>query len=396
VRETAFRLAQLYGFDEVDIPIFEFTEVFARPIGEHTDIVAKEMYSLKDRGGEDLSLRPEFTAGLARAVLSNSLTQSTPLKFFASGPVFRYERPQKGRYRQFHQIDAEILGVAQPQADIELIALARRILDTLGVGERVVLELNTLGDSESRAAYRDALVTYFSARRSELSEDSQRRLQVNPLRILDSKDPGDIRINEDAPAFDQYLNDNSKEFFAHVRNGLDRLGVSARLNDRLVRGLDYYTHTVFEFVTTDLGSQGTVLAGGRYDGLVELMGGPQMPGVGWAAGIERLALLIDEPAKPTRPIALVPLGEQGEAQALGMAEKLRSAGFAVDLGYSGNMSRRMRRANRVNARAAVLIGDDEVAKNVVTLRDLDSGDQVEVPIGGSELPELIARLKALG
>ena len=396
VRETAFRLAQLYGFDEVDIPIFEFTEVFARPIGEHTDIVAKEMYSLKDRGGEDLSLRPEFTAGLARAVLSNSLTQSTPLKFFASGPVFRYERPQKGRYRQFHQIDAEILGVAQPQADIELIALARRILDTLGVGERVVLELNTLGDSESRAAYRDALVTYFSARRSELSEDSQRRLQVNPLRILDSKDPGDIRINEDAPAFDQYLNDNSKEFFAHVRNGLDRLGVSARLNDRLVRGLDYYTHTVFEFVTTDLGSQGTVLAGGRYDGLVELMGGPQMPGVGWAAGIERLALLIDEPAKPTRPIALVPLGEQGEALALGMAETLRSAGFAVDLGYSGNMSRRMRRANRVNACAAVLIGDDEVVKNVVTLRDLDSGDQVEVPIGGSELPELIARLKALG
>ena len=392
VRETAFRLAQLYGFDEVDIPIFEFTEVFARPIGEHTDIVAKEMYSLKDRGGDDLSLRPEFTAGLARAVLSNSLTQSTPLKFFASGPVFRYERPQKGRYRQFHQIDAEILGVAQPQADIELIALARRILDALGIGERVQLELNTLGDAESRAAYRDALVTYFSARRSELSEDSQRRLQVNPLRILDSKDPGDIRINEDAPAFDEYLNDDSKRFFAHVRNGLDRLGVSARLNDRLVRGLDYYTHTVFEFVTTDLGSQGTVLAGGRYDGLVELMGGPQMPGVGWAAGIERLALLIDEPAKPARPIALVPLGEQGEALALGMAETLRGAGFAVDLGYSGNMSRRMRRANRVNARAAVLIGDDEVAKNVVTLRDLDSGEQAEVPIAGMALVE---KLKAL-
>ena len=396
VRETALGLARLYGFDEVDIPIFEFTEVFARPIGEHTDIVAKEMYSLKDRGGEDLSLRPEFTAGLARAVLSNSLTQSTPLKFFASGPVFRYERPQKGRYRQFHQIDAELLGVAQPQADIELIALARRILDALGIGERVGLELNTLGDPGSRAAYREALVEYFAARRSQLSDDSRRRLEVNPLRILDSKDAGDIRITADAPSFDQYLNHASRDFFAQVRTGLDRLGIEYRLNPRLVRGLDYYTHTVFEFVTTDLGSQGTVLAGGRYDGLVALMGGPQMPGVGWAAGIERLALLIDEPATPTRPIALVPLGEEGEALALGMAETLRGAGFAVDLGYSGNLSRRMRRANRVKARAAVLIGDDEVARNIVTLRDLDSGDQAEVPLSDAALSALVAALKALG
>jgi histidyl-tRNA synthetase len=396
VRETALRLAELYGFAEIDIPIFEFTEVFARPIGEHTDIVAKEMYSLKDRGGEDLSLRPEFTAGLVRAVLSNSLTQSTPLKFFASGPVFRYERPQKGRYRQFHQIDTEILGVPQAQADVELIALARRILNALGIGDRVALELNTLGDPGSRAAYRDALVGYFSARRSDLSEDSRRRLEVNPLRILDSKDPGDIRINEDAPAFDQYLNDESRDFFAQVRDGLERLGVAYRLNPRLVRGLDYYTHSVFEFVTTDLGSQGTVLAGGRYDGLVELMGGPQLPGVGWAAGIERLALLIAEPEQPARPIALVPLGEQGEALALTMAETLRDAGLAVDLGYSGNLSRRMRRANRVNARAAVLIGDDEVARNVVTLRDLDSGEQAELPIAASSLAQLVAKLKALG
>jgi histidyl-tRNA synthetase len=395
VRETALRLAQLYGFAEIDIPIFEFTEVFARPIGEHTDIVAKEMYSLKDRGGEDLSLRPEFTAGLVRAVLSNSLTQSTPLKFFASGPVFRYERPQKGRYRQFHQIDAEILGVPQAQADIEVIALARRILNALGIGDRVVLELNTLGDPSSRAAYREALVAYFSARRSDLSEDSQRRLDTNPLRILDSKDTGDIRINEDAPAFDQYLNDGSRDFFAQVRDGLDRLGIAYKLNSRLVRGLDYYTHSVFEFVTTDLGSQGTVLAGGRYDGLVELMGGPQMPGVGWAAGIERLALLIAEPEPPPRPIALVPLGEQGEALALTMAEALRDAGLPVELGYSGNLSRRMRRANRVNARAAVLIGDDEVARNVVTLRDLDSGEQAEVPIAAASLPELIAKLRAI-
>jgi histidyl-tRNA synthetase len=395
VSETARATASLYGFDEIVTPIFEFTEVFARPIGEHTDIVAKEMYSLKDRGGEDLSLRPENTAGVVRAVLSNGLTQSIPLKFFYSGPMFRYERPQKGRYRQFHQIGVELLGVAQAQADVEVIALGHRILSELGIGDRVALELNTLGDPPSRAAYRDALVAYFSSRRSELSEDSQRRLDANPLRILDSKDPGDIRINSDAPSFDPYLNDGSRDFFAAVRDGLDRLGIAYRLNPRLVRGLDYYTHSVFEFVTTDLGAQGTVLAGGRYDGLVELMGGPQMPGVGWAGGIERLALLIAEPPAPPRPVALVPVGEQGEALALTIAEALRANGFPVDLGYSGNLSRRMRRANRVNARVALLIGDDECARNIVTWRDLDSGEQAEVPIVASTLPELVARLKAL-
>jgi len=395
VSETARRLAELYGFAEIDIPVFEFTEVFARPIGEHTDIVSKEMYSLKDRGGEDLSLRPEFTAGIVRAVLSNGLTQSAPLKFFASGPVFRYERPQKGRFRQFHQIDAEILGVAQPQADVELIALARRTLEALGIGERVALELNTLGDPASRAAYREALVQYFSARRTELSEDSRRRLETNPLRILDSKDAGDIRINADAPSFDHYLNDASRRFFAAVRDGLDRLGLAYRLNPRLVRGLDYYTHSVFEFVTTDLGAQGTVLAGGRYDGLMELMGGPPMAGVGWAAGIERLALLIDEPPPAARPVALVPVGDAGEALALGLAEALRGQGLAVDLGYSGNLSRRMRRANRVNARAAVLLGDDEVARHSATVRDLDSGDQAEVPLSDPAFSALVARLKAL-
>jgi histidyl-tRNA synthetase len=395
VSETARAAALLYGFDEIVTPIFEFTEVFARPIGEHTDIVAKEMYSLEDRGGERLSLRPENTAGVVRAVLSNGLTQATPLKFFYSGPMFRYERPQKGRFRQFHQIGVELLGVPQAQADIEVIALGHRILGALGIGERVALELNTLGDPESRAVYRDALVAYFSSRRGELSEDSQRRLEANPLRILDSKDPGDIRLNEAAPVFDRYLSDASRDFFARVRDGLERLGIEYRLNPRLVRGLDYYCHTVFEFVTTDLGAQGTVLAGGRYDGLVELMGGPAMAGVGWAAGIERLALLIAEPPPPRRPVALMPLGEAGEALALTMAETLRGAGFAVDLGYSGNLSRRMRRANRANARAAVLIGDDEVARNVVTVRDLDSGEQAEVPLVASTLPELVAKLRAL-
>jgi histidyl-tRNA synthetase len=391
VGETARRAAALYGFAEIATPIFEFTEVFARPIGEHTDIVAKEMYTFTDRGGEEVTLRPENTAGVVRAVLSNGLTQSTPLKFFYSGPMFRYERPQKGRFRQFHQIGVELLGVAQPQADVEVIAAGQRILKELGIADRVVLELNTLGDPESRTAYRAALVDYFSGRKSELSEDSRRRLDTNPLRILDSKDPGDMRLNAEAPSFDAYLNDASFEFYGRVRDGLARLGIAYRHNPRLVRGLDYYTHTAFEFVTTDLGAQGTVMGGGRYDGLVELMGGPSMPGVGWAAGIERLAMLIAEPPAAARPVALVPIGEEAEAFMLRLAEDLRDRGLVVDLGYSGNIQRRMRRADRIGARAAVLLGDDELARGAVTVRDFDTGEQTEVPLGN-----LAARLLQLG
>src|SRR5579862_4775946 len=391
VSETAREAAALYGFAEIATPIFEFTEVFSRPIGEHTDIVSKEMYTFTDRGGEEITLRPENTAGVVRAVLSNALTQQTPLKFFYSGPMFRYERPQKGRFRQFHQIGAEILGVATPQADIEIIAVGQRILRELGIADRVVLELNTLGDPESRTAYREALVAFFTPRRSELSEDSRRRLETNPLRILDSKDPGDVRLNADAPTFDAYLNDASYEFYGRVRDGLAKLGIEYRHNPRLVRGLDYYTHTAFEFVTTDLGAQGTVMGGGRYDGLVELMGGPAMPGVGWAAGIERLAMLIAEPPPAARPVALVPIGGEAETFALRLGEDLRAQGLVVDLGYSGNLQRRLRRADRIGAGAAILIGDDELARGAATVRDLDSGEQHEVALG-----ELAVHLKALG
>jgi histidyl-tRNA synthetase len=390
VSDSAREIAALYGFAEISTPIFEFTEVFARPIGEHTDIVAKEMYTFKDRGGEEITLRPENTAGVVRAVLSNGLTQSIPLKFFYSGPMFRYERPQKGRFRQFHQIGVELLGVATPQADIEVIALGQRILKELGIADRVVLKLNTLGDPESRAGYREALVAYFLAHRSNLSEDSRRRLERNPLRILDSKDPDDRDIIAGAPEFK--LNHPSRDFFEKVQNGLGHLlHVKCELDNRLVRGLDYYTHTVFEFVTTDLGAQGTVLAGGRYDGLVELMGGPPMPGVGWAAGIERLGMMIDEPPLAQRPVALVPVGERGEFVALVLAEMIRNWGLPVDLGYSGNLSRRMRAANRlgtsgVKARVAVLVGEDELSRNVVKLRDLDDGEQEEIEANLEEIP----------
>jgi histidyl-tRNA synthetase len=320
--------------------------------------------------------------------------------------MFRYERPQRGRFRQFNQIGVELLGVPQAQADIEVIALGQRILKELGIIEhimhelnpfgdpeeplirvavpRVALELNTLGDPASRAAYRDALVRYFSSRKSELSEDSCRRLGVNPLRILDSKDPSDQHIIREAPDFADYLNKGSYTFFAQVREGLDRLGVQYRLNPRLVRGLDYYTHTVFEFVTTDLGAQGAVMAGGRYDGLVELMGGPAMAGVGWAAGIERLAALIAAPGRAGAPrtVAVVPIGETAESRALMLAEDLRGAGFVVDLGYSGNLTRRLRRANKIGAFAAILLGDDELARGAATLRDLGNGEQREVLLTG--------------
>jgi histidyl-tRNA synthetase len=390
VTDTARAMAELHGFAEMATPIFEYTEVFARPIGEHTDIVAKEMYTFTDRGGEEVTLRPENTAGVVRAVVSNKLFQDTPLKFFYSGPMFRYERPQKGRFRQFHQIGVELLGVPQPQADIEVIALGDRVLKALGVSDRALLELNTLGDPESRAAYRGNLVRYFSGHLAQLSEDSRRRLQTNPLRILDSKDPADQQLCAAAPDFAEFLRPQSRDFFARVRDGLDWLEIGYRLNPRLVRGLDYYTHTAFEFVTTDLGAQGTVLAGGRYDGLVEVMGGPIMPGVGWAAGIERLAMLIEEPPPPPRPVALVPMGEDAERMALKLAESLRDAGFPVDLGYSGNVQRRLRRANRVKARAAVIIGEDEIKLQSVSVLDLDSGQQ-EI-ILEAKLPE---RLKGL-
>jgi histidyl-tRNA synthetase len=384
VIEGARRIAERYGFQEVSTPIFEFTEVFARPIGETSDIVTKEMYSFADRGGDEITLRPEYTAGIVRAIISNGLTQSLPLKFFAAGPMFRYERPQKGRFRQFHQIDIELIGVAQPQADVEVIALGADILDSLGVLERTVLELNTLGDTSSRHAYRQALVGYYAEHRARLSEDSLARLERNPLRILDSKDEGDKRINAGAPSFADYLTADARAFFDAVRAGLDRLGISYRVSPRLVRGLDYYCHTAFEFVTTDLGAQGTVLGGGRYDGLMSLMGGPETPGVGWAAGVERLASLMREPAVPARPIAVIPVGEQGEAEAMKLAHQLRQSGYVIDLGYSGNLRKRMERANKINARAAVILGEDELRRNVATLRDLDTREQVEVPLGELE------------
>ena len=380
VTETARLIAERFGYEEIATPIFEFSEVFSRPIGETTDIVMKEMYSFTDKSGENLSLRPENTAGVVRAVMTNGLTQSLPLRLFYQGPMFRYERPQKGRFRQFHQIGIELIGVKEPQGDVEAIALGAEILESLGVLKRTVLELNTLGDGESRAAYRGALVKFYQGHQAKLSEDSRHRLERNPLRILDSKDEGDKRINASAPPFAGFLTPASRDFYADVKRGLDTLGIAYKENPRLVRGLDYYCHTAFEFTTEELGSQGAVLAGGRYDGLMGVMGGPETPGVGWAGGIERLALMIAEPPSGPRPIALIPIGAEGETLALKLAQELRRAGFAVDLAYSGNLKKRLQRAVKANARAAVILGEDELKRGVAAIRDLDGENQTETPL----------------
>jgi histidyl-tRNA synthetase len=383
VVETARRIALQYGYHEMSTPVFEFTDVFRRTLGETSDVVTKEMYTFAVREeGDSVTLRPEATAGVARAFLSNGLQQNLPLKAFYTGPMFRHERPQKGRLRQFHQVDVELIGVAQPLGDVEMIALAHQFLEAIGLGGQITLELNTLGDLDSRKAYRGALIEYFSAHRDRLSEDSRERLHRNPLRILDSKDPGDRELVAGAPHFEDYLNAASSDFFAQVREGLDRLGLPYTLNDRLVRGLDYYTHTCFEFTTDALGAQGTVLAGGRYDGLIETMGGPSTPGIGWAAGVERLAMLLRQDTAPPRPIAVVPGGTELEGRAFAICQDLRRRGLVAEIGYSGNMGKRLKRADKVNARVAVILGEDEAARDSVTLRDLDTGEQTLVPIDG--------------
>jgi histidyl-tRNA synthetase len=387
VVDTARRIAATYGFDEWSTPIFEDTRVFSRTLGETSDVVTKEMYTFTDRGGDSITLRPEATAGLCRALVTNGLTQSLPQKIFYTGPMFRYERPQKGRYRQFHQIDIEVIGSADPLADAEVIACGWAILTALGVANDTVPEINTLGDKPSRAAYRDALVAYFTEHQAALSQDSLQRLDRNPLRILDSKDEGDRRIIANAPVIAGHLTEAAAAFYASVQNYLRQFGVPFRENPRIVRGLDYYGHTAFEFVTGKLGSQGTVMGGGRYDGLVEEMGGPPTPAVGWAAGIERLAMLLETPPPVPAGIAVVPVGDAAEEAALGVLQTLRAAGIRAEMAYRGNLRRRLERANRIGARAAVILGPDDIAAGVAQLKNLETGEQEAVA-----LADLAARL----
>jgi histidyl-tRNA synthetase len=374
------RVRCLYAFQRVEVPVFEPTEVFARSIGETTDIVSKEMYTFADRGGVSITLRPEFTAGICRAYVSEGWQQHGTLKLATDGPVFRYERPQKGRFRQFNQLDAEIIGAGEPAADVELLALADQLLRELGIADHIRLELNTLGDPETRDAWRAALVEYFSAHRDELSEDCKVRLERNPLRILDSKHPNDRVIAESAPSIDDFLTSEAAAFFSEVTAGLDALGIAWTRNSGLVRGLDYYRHTTFEFVTDQLGAQGAVLAGGRYDGLIEALGGPNTPAVGWAAGVERLAMMLPEPRPPFAKIVIVPDHPELIEEATAIAYNLRRGAIeavldqgAVDIAFKGNSKRRVELAKKSGYEAILFLRKTEHVRDRLHLTHV-SGD----------------------
>jgi histidyl-tRNA synthetase len=364
VVKTFDEVRRLYRFRRVEVPIFEHTEVFSRSLGETTDVVSKEMYSFLDKGDESLTLRPELTAGIARAYLSEGWQRHAPLKVGTAGPAFRYERPQKGRFRQFHQVDAEIIGAGEPAADIEIIAFAHQFLSKLKVRTETILKINSLGDQESRQKWRDSLVVFFQQHSQKLSEESVIRLRSNPLRILDSKSEADIDLIRNAPRIDEFFTSTAKEFFEKVLSGLDNLGIEYEREPNLVRGLDYYRHTAFEFVTTSLGSQGTVLGGGRYDGLIESMGGPATPAVGWAAGVERLALMLSDRRSYPQTIAIIPENELSEALAQQIAFKLREEGAIVDYLFRGNSRKRLEKYQKRGATTALFVdaleGDSEV------------------------------------
>ena len=361
VVDTFNRVRKLYGFRRVEVPVFEFTQVFARSLGETTDVVTKEMYSFEDRGGESLTLRPEFTAGIARAYIANGWQQHAPMKLAAHGPVFRYERPQKGRFRQFHQLDAEIIGAAEPAADVELIAMGAQLLSELGIADKVVLQLNSLGDTATRTAWRDALVAHFGRHLDALSAESRERLAKNPLRILDSKDAGDKAVAADAPGIDAHMSSEAGAFFDSVQRGLDAAGVEYVRTAGLVRGLDYYRHTAFEFVTDHLGAQGTVIGGGRYDGLIETMGGPHTPAVGWAAGIERLAMLVEEPATEVPLFAIVVENEDVRELGSWLAAALRHRGLSVEFALHSSFKKQYPAALKSGAIAVLILDTNFLA-----------------------------------
>ncbi len=381
IEQHLFKLAPLYNFEEIETPIFEFTQVFKRTLGEESDIVHKEMYSFEDRGGDFLTLRPEGTASVARAAVSGAMLRDLPLKFFYSGPMFRRENPQKGRYRQFRQLGVELIGVDQPLADIEVIALAWDFLKACGLNEKVQLEINSIGDESSREKYKKTLVDYFSKHKKNLSEDSLKRLISNPLRILDSKDKGDREVVTRAPVFEDFINRESKDFFHEVTGGLESLKIPYKINPYLVRGLDYYTHTVFEFITDQLGSQNGVLSGGRYRGLIEQMGGdPGINGVGWAAGTDRLVLLLNTPEKKIPSVAVVVTEDQAGDLALKVLQQLREYHIPGQPIYSGNISKRLKKAHKRNCSHALLIGGEEMQSGLLSLKNLQTGEQKKMSV----------------
>jgi histidyl-tRNA synthetase len=394
---TAADVFAAYGYGEIRLPLLERTELFERSIGAATDVVEKEMFTFKDRENDSLTLRPEFTAGTVRAGLEHGLLHNQQQRLWSAGPVFRHERPQAGRYRQFHQLNAEAYGLPGPDIDVELIALSARVLKRLGVGAAVTLELNSLGTVEARQHYRAALIAFLQGREAQLDENSRRRLHLNPLRALDSKDPGTKQAVADAPSLLDFLDDESRAHFAAVQDGLRGLNIGFTVNPRIVRGLDYYSRTVFEWTTDRLGAQGTVLAGGRYDGLVEQLGGSPTPAIGWAAGVERLIMLMKESgvAMPSgAPHAyLCWLDEPSRQAATALAERLRDALPALRLvlhAGGGKLPAQLKRADKAGAAVALILGEQETAREAVQVKSLRQNSQAEC--SWADLPARLAGL----
>jgi histidyl-tRNA synthetase len=379
VETVARDILQRAAYREIRPPLVEQTELFARGIGEATDVVGKEMYTFEDRGQRSITLRPEITAGIVRSLIEHKLTaQGGVQRLWAIGPAFRYERPQAGRQRQFHQLDVELFGSRDPRADAEVIAIANQILQALGL-RSLTLDLNSVGDRDDRQRYRDALVAFLSPHKADLDADSKDRLERNPLRILDSKDANTQAIVQDAPSLLDYLSEDSRRHFERVQQCLTDLGITYQINPRLVRGLDYYTHTAFEIQSADLGAQATVCGGGRYDGLVAQLGGPETPAIGWAIGLERLTLLVKQlqtQATPGTDLYVVSRGDAAETAALRLTHQLRLAGLAVDMDLSGSaFGKQFKRADRSGAAACLILGEDEAAQGTVQLKWLATGEQ---------------------
>ena len=373
-------ISALYGFKPMATPIFEFSSVFKKTLGESSDIVTKEMYTFNDKGNEEITLRPEGTAGIVRAIISNGLAHEMPFKAFYHGPMFRYERPQKGRLRQFHQIGIELLGTNSEQADIEVIACANNLIKSLNIDKSSTLNINSLGNITERKIYIAELLVYLKDFKNKLSIDSKNRFEKNPLRILDSKSEEDIEIIKNAPKLINYLEAESKDNFNKVLEGLTDLDIPYKINHKLVRGLDYYNNTTFEFITDRLGSQSAILAGGRYDNLMKQMGGSDIPGIGWAAGIERLALLATIKKAQKKKISIIPIGIENNILCMKLANELINKNISIDLGYSGNLKKRLKQANKVSADYAIIVGNEEVEHNNAIIRNLETGSQDNIKL----------------
>ena len=387
IENTAYKFAQIYGFQGIQTPIVESVSVFDRTLGENSDVISKELYNFPDKKGRMIALRPEFTAGIMRAILSNKLQHNLPLRLFSFGPLFRYDRPQEGRQRQFHQLNFEVIGQKSSIIDAEMVSCAQGLLEKLEISKDLTLELNSLGCAESKIAYHNALSEYFGKYVSELSEDSQRRLQKNPLRILDSKDQRDKIICNDAPEIADYYTTQAAQYLDEVCANLESLRINYKINTRLVRGLDYYSDIIFEYTTTKLGAQNTILAGGRYDGLSKIMGGPDLPAIGFAAGYERIILMREFQSITNKPVYIIPLNSDALKASLILAQQLRQNDIVTKIEIEGKASKRMQTAISDNAKYIIFIGEDEIKGNFYNLKDLDNKNEQKLP-----LQELVAIL----